>query len=379
MLLQVKLALIIMVSIVFIRLAQAQEDWHVTVFDGEQILILNADGIDEIISVPQDMLDVIYPVSYDPMILSPDKRYFASVTTVDKGVFLDVTIRIADLHAGTCCVILESPIGDGFMDIHLGVFDEGSRFFTATIGYVLPDTTNDAMIIVDAQTGKVTHQVDPKILFDGARFVEFLDWNDEGIYLLPRIEQTLYYGDFIDTNAVTWNPENDEIVINNLHFDGFYGDWLPTTGEYLRPKTVLNGTESDRVIEVIINGDESEALSILEGVGDDFLPNPHWVLDGQAYLIRGEGSASRLIFRGGTIIEVPFEAFTRFVAGTPDGWLMQQTRPPDERTLYHFTYVDGDIVMTPVMTFDEILQTLQRPELGNAINNIEEWVPTKLD
>ncbi len=367
------LFLLFISTFAFTLSAQDNQDWEVVVFDGEQLVIINADDSLDLLEIPAKMLEIIDPVSYNPMILSDDHRYFVSITNPDRRNFSGYTITIADLHNQTCCITVSDPFDGGLLDIILGVFDENNQYFTATIGYGLPDGTRDAMIVVDVETGEIVYQVDPKEHLDGARFVEFINWDNEGIRLVPWKETEPYSYDFADSNAIIWQPDTNEFMIDNNHFDGFNGDYLPATGEYLR-WTSSDDNLDQRIIEVISEGDIDNRTAVFKFAKGDFLPHPFWVLDGRAYIMRQEGNAGVVIFRDGTILDVELEVYTRFIAGTPDGWLLQQTRPSEQRILLKFTVVDNEVQITPIMTFDSILLTVQKPALGQNLDQYEEWM-----
>lgn len=367
------------ISVDSFSVAQNQDSWHVTVFDGREIIVIDENGIIDTIPVPDQLLEIIMPgPSYKPFLLSDDMRYLVAVTEIDYEANNGFTITIADLQTQSCCVTFDDPLGASLLDINLGIFNPENRLFTATIGTVYPDTTEDAMVVVDAETGDVLHQVDPKALMSGARMVEFLNWNGEEIELLPLIESTPFLGDFVDTNTVYWNLETGEFNVSEQHYDGFFGVSLPVTNEYLRSRETNNNPEL-RVVELIKNGNVADATEILSFAQGDYLPTPQWVLDGQGFLLRNSKEYGKLILRDGTVVDVPFEEITRFIAGTPDGWLAQQTQPADSRTLFHFAIVDGDVQMTPIQTFDRILFTLHRPELGANIDLVDTWSPVMLD
>jgi hypothetical protein len=171
--------------------------------------------------------------------------------------------------------------------------------------------------------------------------VFFGEWDETGIKLAPTCFACEGSTSGFYSN---WNPDTNEITPNV----GYYhvgGDTLLPTNEQIRPEQNPNypiDPEPSRdgwnnVIEYFATGNPDDAVVIYHDSSDLKLGEAKWVIDGQAYLLY-----PKVIFRDGTVQTVDNLSDLLFIAGTPDGWLMQGR---ESHCLYYYQYQAG--VITP--------------------------------
>jgi hypothetical protein len=70
------------------------------------------------------------------------------------------------------------------------------------------------------------------------------------------------------------------------------------------------------------------------------------------------------VFRDGSIQIVEFPTIVRFVAGTPNGWLMQE---PTTYRIYYYQYGEGGLSYTELDAMAGLVTMLQAPALGVGV------------
>ncbi|MAU10431.1 MAG: hypothetical protein CL607_11460 [Anaerolineaceae bacterium] len=383
------LLLIMSLLLVVVIQAQTEADWEVPLYTTEGIQVVTAEGIEYIIPLPEAQPKYIFGTSgYKSSLLSPDYRYLVKGGNPDyDSAHSESKIYITDLEAGTCCIEVESPIGDGFTFLTLGVFNPEITQFTAAVttsGETEEDRV-DLMLVIDVQTGMILRQLDPKRLFNGAREVIFISWDAEGVRLVPIGDSGLGWRE--DTFAYIWDIDTDEVRRDETYYGGLEGEYLSATGEYLRynnrPRFATSGNVSPyNSIELITSNDVVNVREILRYPDDGPAITPHWVLDGTGYLLMPAGNDYKLIMRDGRIIDIPRVGNNaRFIAGTPDGWIIGTRETGTDRLLpsglYHITMPDERIVVTEIAPYDGGVP-LRVPDMGTRAIGVD-MMRTELD
>jgi hypothetical protein len=356
--------------------AYAQTDsWEVTLYDGEQILIVVAEGTAETISLPEAAKHLSV-VADRYVALSPDRQYFAfSQATFETAGGFTSTLSIANLPTGDCCVTVDSPFTQAGTYIQVGPFspDSAQLFVAATRWLEDQEIYESAFLIIDAASGAIIHQAEPQSLWNSADYNTTLlpEWTDAGMILYPACIPC--EGSFTGT-AWRWNPDTG--VMETL--DHYYinaGDRLALTGEYIyaahNPAYIApegNVPSLTNVVEYRPDGTASIEPQVIYHELGQFIPRPVWVLDGAAYALHVPGSnVLTLVQRSGETITADLDNGQMMMAGTPDGWLMYDEA---DAAVHHYTLqADGAIIGTHVGDVLSVPQVLSRPALGASVTD----------
>ena len=345
-----------------------ENEWQVSLFDNNQILLVTTDGLINNIELPKEAQNIQTGNTAMPFALSPDQTTFAFVTetTTDDG--FTSTLHIANLEEGTCCTEIPAPDGNAWEVTNLGMFSPDSRQLVINfINAYLTDS--DARIAIwDVETSEYVTVINPYDVFN-TNAVFFIDWHDNGLELVPTCFPC---GAFPDGRTQLWNPETGEVTLD-------YGYNVSAVGSQLANGEIIQGAQDSTF--PIGNADTIIGpFNVIQYMTEDNLDNPElvyfnpdnlnlidseWVIDGRAYLIQDISARSAtLVWRNGESQTIEFEQQQFFLAGTPDGWLMTDTAM---QQLIQYQWMDSELIMTELGTFP-MLRLLQKPELGQSIN-----------
>lgn len=258
---------------------------------------------------------VIFP---DQVLLSDDGTLLAGFFRADNGP----TVRLADLSAGTCCVRIAEPPGV-IESITSGVFRPGTSTLAVSLVTSEAEPVWAVVALLDGRSGQLSRGLDLSQALAAVR-ESLPDFPFLEIRLGAWVEGQLAFTPFAPTaqapmfgNWFLWDPDTNTIGQSSQTFH-FGADLLPATGEHL----AVNAPENDALI--LISATQGQSIPVPEalrparpgsaGVG--------WAANGEAAVLydRIDGGAA-MLFRDGRITPLPNGLVTRWVGGTPDGFL----------------------------------------------------------
>lgn len=347
---------LLMLLAAFSAHAQDAAGWRVVVYaDGANALqVFTADGLTNTIGAGSLPLRVGAFPSTPLVAITPDLRALASLSFTPYASLNVVvaaygecckTIRLAD----TGVVIAQtggfSPNGRRFVVSYLRVTDEAANLFES------------AVVTVDVELGAVVSRLErPQI---GGDFAWVRNWGEAGIDYLP-----FCYGcDDLPAGSLSrWDPETGSVTPNVGYYSAAQ-DVLASSGETVAPVRradfPLPISESVQTTPNVVSYASGESIrAIYYNPRSLVIDSAHWVADGWQILVE-HPNATMLLDRSGVQRSVSTD--TKFLVGTPDGWLA--TRQRDDATeLVHFklTNLGGEVVGR----FYHPITVLQAPALG---------------
>jgi len=348
--------LVVVVLAVFGFVRAQGSEWEVVVYDGASgaFSIVTAGGVETLANVPPHARPT-EDVPLNPIALSPDHRYAALMYGHTQE------LRLFDIGEAICC----PPIGpdeDGVEYVNAAFSPDSRQVAVSTVAigefpYVGHLTT------IDLATLTTIHQVSSDQFPTSEIAALELEWREDGIYFFPSCwgcEPPL------TGTLLRWSPEDGQVVDTGEYYDltgrrlDLTGEWVygedhpsfpaGSIPEFIAPSNVIVYRNGSSTEVVYFNPDNLE------------LPVPRWVLDGRAFLLReADGSAVTLVYRDGRQQTLPIRAQGRFLAGTPDGWLMVS----EAAGLSHYhEATDGEIVLAALGDFGDTVQLVDGTPLG---------------
>jgi hypothetical protein len=164
-----------------------------------------------------------------------------------------------------------------------------------------------------------------------------------------------------------------------------FGRRLPATGEWLIPEDHPGFPASQEPyiyfppnnVVTLLYPDSPVADVVYFNPENLDLLSPEWVLDGRAFLISGlESDEGALVYRDGHQVVNGGMLSLRFLAGTPDGWLMTGISPEGDIKLYDYAEnADGTITTTEAGGFAGPVWLVEAPPLGASASGRFPAVP----
>jgi hypothetical protein len=334
--------------------------WEVVIYDhsSAQFSLVSADGVLALATLPPaERAYAEEHLPFEPAAISPDRSYIAL-----KYGYVE-EIRLVDVRRDVCCqsisVPLESP---EFVDVAFS--PDSTQLAVSLVSVTEQVNFSGWIVILDLATNTVVQQISTAP-FDPQIAAIQLEWLDTGINFV-----TSCWGcDAGEPGTRTfWSPEDGSQMHQGVVVNPF-SRRLPITGEsllaedhpnfpggivpeglYIPPKNVITYYNGDTTNVVYFNPDDLD------------LPPAEWVLDGRAFLIAPfAGDEVVLVYRDGRQETIPITPGSRFLAGTPDGWLMA-----DEASgvSYYRENADGEIEVTPLEGFSDSVQAVDASPLG---------------
>lgn len=348
--------------------AQEESDWEILLYAQTQIHILTANGISGQIELPEEVQQMQPFTGLGSIQLSPDRSHLAFTVPfgAGEGVAPSAGIFIADLDAGTCCVTVVGPETMVADAVTVGPFSPDSSQFVANFAQIYsPGGGDPVLAIIDVESGMIVQQIDMLDSFND-QGAWFMGWDEAGIKLFPTC---LACGGVPEGFLSRWDPVTGEIE-RNVEYVNFFGTGLRATGEYLIPRRdeSLPVSNDDgmfpppNVLDYLPSGDPDDSTLVYFDPEMTNLPFPYWVADGAAYLLHDWNMPSAtLVFRDGSKQSVDLPENLHFVAGTPDGWLMQAM----DYIVYQFQIVEGGLISSSVLMPESDVVILSAPPLGD--------------
>lgn len=288
------------------------------------------------------------PVGLADAAIAPDRRHAAIALWGAGDLPGAPPVAIIDLTSGACCTFVAAPVADVEAYTLAGFSPDSSRLGIAYVGFDNREAfdTSGGFIVADAASGQITSQ----ITMDAINATLGLDaftvfpqpdaWLPEGI----RFVGSCYAceGPFESRYSV-WNPDTNQVGQAANAFYTILGETLDQTGEMLY--TTQNTTypvgeiagmlppanvveyyaDGDPIAMNEREGDEGGAPVVYFNPADLDLRPARWVLDGNAFVIQGSETNPMgvIVYRDGSQTQVMFPASSRFLTGTPDGFLAQ--------------------------------------------------------
>lgn len=320
--------------------AQENAGWQVVVYaDGANALqVLTADGIANSVSAGSLPLRVGSFPSTPLVAVTPDLRALVSLNFIP-GSSLNVMIAAF----GSCCKTVQLA-DTGVMIAQTGGFSPDGQHFVVSYLIVTDEATNQfdsAIVTIDVEQGTIVSRLERAQI--GGDFAWVRNWGEEGITYLP-----FCYGcDRPPSGALArWNPENGSTTLDV----GFYStaqDVLASSGETLEPARrgdfPLPISEAAQTTPNVLTYTNNDTLRVIYyNPRSLVIEGAHWVADGWQVLIE-HPNATILLDRSGVQRSVSTD--TKFLVGTPDGWLATRTIA-DAIEVVHFTLadLDGEVV-----------------------------------
>lgn len=355
------------------------------------VIVINAEGVIAGSTLPDAALIPVEDTFISEAALSPDRRYLA-LTFYLAGSDRPLPVAIYDLETESCCVYIELPAEDVIGAFDLGGFSpDGTRL---ALSYVAADYTaqgspfQGGLMIVDAATGDIVEEV--PIADMNAALVEqggyegiwalVGAWREDGILVHPNCYacEPAFEG-----NYALWQPETGEFRWGaGEGFSFIYGDTLESTGEllYLNQHPAFPASPEPsylpipNVVEYYPGGALPSYEELVSGAGNVIYFNPddialdgtiHWVLDGRAFVIAQSGGWT-VIYRDGRAANIEMPPGSRFIAGTPDGWLAAvPVEGEDFLSVVAFAPLPGaGFARSEITTIAPTYFLLEAPELG---------------
>ncbi len=351
-------------------IAAAQTNWEIAIFDetAQQIVIINASGIRQTISMPEHNGQPLKVTA-----ISPDYRYAAGfLPGSSEYAFLPA---IADLTAQTCCLMFDVPEDEPFFT-QFSNFAPDNTIILSTNNYDWNTNTGGGLVfLVDAVSGATVKQKQLDV------FANPGDWDGTDFYYL---DAPLGGTEWLPVgNYNVWETDTDAITESDTRFALFRGEVLAATGEavdgvyndqfplpyteYMFPpsNTIAYypaSTSAAKFDDIELSGGTTVFFSprILEG-------RAVWVRNGDAVLVYTDffdggvivKTQMAVVFRTGAAQEI--EAINQqFIAGTPDGWLMLNTQTND---LLHYIVTETGFQTQTVGNFSGIVVAISQPKL----------------
>jgi hypothetical protein len=364
-------------------LTVAQPDWEILLYDGASIHVLTEGGITQSRPLPAgaEQVSSIDPTntSYTAIRISPDRRWLVFTRTFsrDDGTPPTAVLQLANLAENTCCITIPPPF-DGRADIIIvGPFSpDGAQFAALLVRTYGVETWESRVVTIDVNTREVVAQLAPlETAALGDIGVRFGAWDDAGIKL---VSTCLACEPTTEAPYLNWNPATGALTPNAGYYS-FTSHTLLATGEQItaihNPDFPYNtepgvGGPPPNVIEYLPTGD-LDAAAVIYHDSARLVPGiPHWVMDGNAYLLHPEYepsgysySTATLVFRNGGRQPLEFGSSLRFITGTPNGWLMQDSAPRFYRA-YYYRYHESGLSVTELDAFEGTAVLLEKPVLG---------------
>lgn len=360
---------------------QAQNDpptWQVFVFDeaAGELLKITPDGIES--AFPSEDFEPLYAAfgdynnltgRYATVAITGD--HMAAMVTGSAGYSEILVANLAEPDG--CCRYLENPIpfylsASDWEIAEMGVGGISPAGEVIVLYYVteIPGGQNYAtyseVILMDVATGAMVggnalggdDNVGPRFYY----------WDEAGLHY-DAICFLCTHGVILYEHHLEFTSDGASPSVDVGYVE--FGIVLPATGEVLAagydrtyPILEVDGPIGIRpnVIRYQPTLEEAPISIFYDTERFPSVPDPHWVMDGRAFLIEGDGM-SALVTRDGTA-----EVFDRpagiFLIGTPEGWLVYQR---DTGAVLHYTAPDTFTELGQVAT-DAILRVVSPAPLG---------------
>ncbi len=374
--------------------ARPAADWQIVVYEWERGPALDQGGALDIIDASGVVARHLLPASILPgdrytipvFAVSDDWRYAAVAYSTD-----DMTsappVSIYDLKADSCCVVVTPPLANPQTYSMVGFSADGSQLAFAYAAF--PDPNNrmldGGLVVADVTSGAVMAALDLKAVQAATgqastSFAQPLDWTAQGIRFVPgcwMCEGT------IENSIYVWNPATGAVTKDENGWYSVFADTLPLTGELLYTVDNTAFPSGQRpgyippanVVEYYAGGlpDKTDsgrqtsapnATLVYHDPNNLNLPRAVWVADGRAFLLQGSSAnpTGTLVFRDQTQLDANFGESDRFIAPTPDGWLVQDAA----RTLNHYVVAGGTLKVEPLGQLASRVYAVWSPPMGQA-------------
>ena len=370
----VVLSIVLLILLSSNTLIADEENDAVYLYNQTNILKVHPGGEIETLPIPEEAQNVLPSTSIFNVALSPDLRSLAFVREESTSNSIRASLQIADLENQTCCVTVESPLGETTEVVNLGGFSPDSTQLIVNFINAYYAPAAGELAVVNVETGLIEHQLNAMDTFN-APAAFFLSWEQTDIALFPICFPC---GASLDGEYVTWNPATGDITEAAGYIVASTGDTLEASGDIIRaiqsPDYPID-EEADammgpfNVLEYLPGGDTSEVQLVYYDADNLHLISPQWVIDGQAYLIQHPfADGATLVWREGTVQDFAFDETLLFHVAMKDGWLMST---PMQDHLFYFQHQDGEIIMNDLGAFASPLNVLIEPVWGESAVNME--------
>lgn len=330
-----------------VPVAQAQTvAWEIVLYEDEtdSLHFVTPQGIRQTIPLPVFQGSAALR-RFIPQQISPDYRYAAGLVqevVADESAYPRHYPAITNLVEHHCCLLLNVPMTstEEFFIQFSNFTADSQRIILATNNFSFDNNTGAAsgggiLSLIEVASGTVLRQVETKDYFavpafyrpDGLRFLTAplggSEWLPEGFYSI-------------------WNTDTGAILESASEIALFRGDVLPTTGEIVNaaynedfPVDEVGMFYPGNVIEYYPAGQlpfdkqfNPKPGTVVFYTPQDLNHSVSWVMDGNAFLVHnGVWSPTDMItvvLRGGQqeTLNTPGQ---RYLAATPNGWLMYDT------------------------------------------------------
>lgn len=334
--------------------AQAQTDstgWRIVLFDPalQEIWTVTPEGVESFITSITFQTFGVIASSYSEqaqsrLVINGDfvAGYYPASESGPSGI---VVGNIAD--ADNCCTYIANYFLEAYLPEGAVIQEEGiagispdgqvvavyyvaERATPGNINY----TTHSAIGLIDVASGEIiAHSVISDNTLNAAP--RFFHWDEAGLHFQIECHLCTHGIQIFETRILS-------VTGDTVGVDG-YADWaavLPATGEVLAASRSgeypANEGEGPVPIPNVIRYRPSLAEDgvIVYHDAERFLqmPDPVWVMDGQAFLVR-RGPFTTVVYREGQVEDLDTLPDTMFLVGTPDGWLSY--RFTDGMVLHH--------------------------------------------
>lgn len=331
------LTIIILCTLVIqAKTSQSTETWSITLYDSDIASLVEITETEiNYIRIPQSDREIV-PTN-------PDEVEFARRYLSDDGRYLLTIFRWS--HAYMTEAVIKNMITGENYKVGLPPLEETEFFVSYHFGAFSPDMTavalpyishvpisgccgNGGIVVVDLTTGTITHRLDIDERFQTTTaWVD--DWTNDGIWFAPRCSgcspQMHYF-------YKVWHPYENAIVDTTVFHYRHMLERLESSGEILYSENhadfPLGGSTYPVLQNVITLYQEDEILPQTAGqvvyYNDEHPennPNPHWIMNGAAFLVNENNLHNAVVFRNGDIIHSYYDSMQTFLLMTNTGWL----------------------------------------------------------
>ncbi len=374
--------------------AQGISAWEVVLFShtGEagasgELVVLTPNGVTDRWTIPATAFGS-GPVGLADVAISGNQRYAAVALWGHGDAPGAPPVAIMDLQTGTCCTFASAPVPDVEAYLLAGFSPDGSHLAVAYVGFDDRETydLNGGFFIVDPATGQTTNQITMDAINARLGLEPFNvfpmpeSWRSEGILFVGSCYAC--EGPF-ESPYYVWNPATDQLYQSTDRFYTIFGQSLELTNELLY--TTQNTSYPTGEIAAMLppanvveyyaegvpirmserEGNEALAPVVYFNPADLDLRQAQWVLDGNAFVIQGSDSNPNgvIVYRDGSQAQVVFPASSRFLTGTPDGFLAQNSAG----WVIYYQYVEGEWNQIELDVFPGEVRVVDSTPLGSSV------------
>lgn len=313
-----------------------------------QVIFLNRGVPVDLVNVPPSFYPAGYRTTPDlslstgltDLAISADGRYLAGVfISPETGTI--VSMPIADLTLGSCCVSLVTPVAAP-VAVELGQFDPDSGRLAYTYVALSSDPavySVGGMATFDPATASIVQSIDMTIA-GAAIGSSFASWAILGDWVSGQVQfaDNCYAceGRF-EGEWHLWNPATNAITVSSgVFFSNFFGDLLPSTGEmlYLVQNSYLPVSPEGGMLHVpnavgytpdgsIPPFDLFDTVPVVfHDAAYDHLSEARWIQNGASFVVIPAASDDwYIVGRDGSVFVQGGMTGARFLNGTSDGFM----------------------------------------------------------